>query len=103
MREIWTMQPRLEKRVGRYPFRLIESAKFRAGYDFLLLRCETDEMPMEIGEWWTKFWQGDDLIRQDLMASVKNIVSESNGPSPKRKRRRTRSRNAKSVATEQNN
>ncbi len=103
MREIWTMQPRLEKRVGRYPFRLIESAKFRAGYDFLLLRCETDEMPMELGEWWTSFWQGDDLIRQDLMASVKNIVSESNGPSPKRKRRRTRSRNAKSVATEQNN
>jgi len=60
-------------------------------------------MPMELGEWWTSFWQGDDLIRQDLMASVKNIVSESNGPSPKRKRRRTRSRNAKSVATEQNN
>lgn len=103
MREIWTMQPRLEIRVGRYPFRLIESTKFRAGYDFLLLRCETDEVPMELGEWWTSFWQGDDLIRQDLMASVKNIAPESSGPSPKRKRRRTRSRNAKSVAPEQNN
>jgi len=103
MREIWTMQPRLEKRVGRYPYRLIETAKFRAGYDFLLLRCEIGEIPHELGQWWTDFWQGDDLIRQDLMALVKTQAPNSNSPAPKRKRRRTRSKNAKPVAPEQTN
>lgn len=101
MREIWTMQPRLEKRVGRYPFRLIDSSKFKAGYDFLLLRCETGEISNEIGQWWTDFWLGDDPIRQDLMALVKNTAPDPNTTSPKRKRRRTRSRSAKSTPPEQ--
>lgn len=101
MREIWTMQPRLEKRVGRYPFRLIDSSKFKAGYDFLLLRCETGEISNEIGQWWTDFWQGDDPIRQDLMALVKNTAPDPNTATPKRKRRRTRSRSAKSTTPEQ--
>ena len=101
MREIWTMQPRLEKRVGRYPFRLIDSSKFKAGYDFLLLRCETGEISNEIGQWWTDFWQGDDPIRQDLMALVKNTTPDPNTTTPKRKRRRTRSRSAKSTTPEQ--
>jgi poly(A) polymerase len=103
MREIWTMQPRLEKRVGRYPYRLIETAKFRAGYDFLLLRCEIGEIPHELGQWWTDFWQGDDLIRQDLMTLVKTQAPDSNSPAPKRKRRRTRSKIAKPAAPEQTN
>jgi poly(A) polymerase len=101
MREIWTMQPRLEKRVGRYPFRLIDSSKFKAGYDFLLLRCETGEISNEIGQWWTDFWLGDDPIRQDLMALLKNTAPDPNTTSPKRKRRRTRSRSAKSTPLEQ--
>jgi poly(A) polymerase len=103
MREIWTMQPRLEKRVGRYPFRLIETSKFRAGYDFLLLRCETGEIPTELGQWWTDFWQGDEPIRQDLMTLVKSSAPDPNSPAPKKKRRRTRSRSSKSVAPEQTN
>jgi poly(A) polymerase len=103
MREIWTMQPRLEKRVGRYPFRLIETSKFKAGYDFLLLRCETGEIPTELGQWWTDFWQGDEPIRQDLMTLVKSSAPDPNSPAPKKKRRRTRSRSSKSVAPEQTN
>jgi poly(A) polymerase len=101
MREIWTMQPRLEKRVGRYPFRLIDSSKFKAGYDFLLLRCETGEISNEIGQWWTDFWLGDDPIRQDLMTLVKNTAPDPNTTSLKKKRRRTRSRSAKSTPPEQ--
>lgn len=103
MREIWTMQPRLEKRVGRYPYRLVESPKFKAGYDFLLLRSQTGQAPEELAQWWTDFWQSDEIARQDLMSSAKSAASESSSSSPKRKRRRTRSRGAKAVAPEQNN
>jgi poly(A) polymerase len=103
MREIWAMQPRLEKRVGRYPYRLIESPKFKAGYDFLLLRCETGQADAEIGQWWTDFWQGDEHVRADLMLQAKSQNQESAHHPAKKRRRRNRSRVAKSSPAEQNN
>ena len=55
MREIWGLQPRFERRSGRSPFRLLEHLRFRAGYDFLLLRAAADEVPAELADWWTRF------------------------------------------------
>ena len=59
MRDIWSMQPRFERRNGKTPYKLLEHPRFRAGYDFLLLRCESGEIEMELGEWWTAFYEGD--------------------------------------------
>ena len=44
MKEIWVMQPRFLQRSGRRPYRLLEHPRFRAGYDFLLLRCASGEV-----------------------------------------------------------
>ncbi len=55
MKEIWGMQPRFEQRAGKRPFSLLEHPRYRAGYDFLLLRCESGEIDTELGEWWTAF------------------------------------------------
>jgi poly(A) polymerase len=55
MREIWTLQARLEQRQGKRPLRLLGHPRFRAAYDFLLLRCASGEAPAELGEWWTEF------------------------------------------------
>jgi poly(A) polymerase len=55
MKEIWAMQPRFEQRAGKRPFGLITHPRYRAAYDFMLLRCESGEIPVEIGEWWTTF------------------------------------------------
>ncbi len=49
MREIWGLQPRFERRSGRSAFRLLEHLRFRAGYDFLLLRAAADEVPSRVG------------------------------------------------------
>ena len=88
MREIWSMQPRFEKRVGRYPYRLIESPRFRAGYDFMLLRCATGEQNPAIGEWWTSFIAADADGQDALMASAKNETGNPTGSPAKRRRRR---------------
>ncbi len=53
MREIWQLQPRFHKRRGRHPERLIPHPRFRAAYDFLLLRAEVGEVEPELAEWWT--------------------------------------------------
>ncbi|HAT39740.1 polynucleotide adenylyltransferase PcnB [Polynucleobacter necessarius] len=92
MREIWSMQPRFERRVGRYPYRLIESPRFRAGYDFMLLRCTTTgELNPAIGQWWTNFIAADPAGQNELMASAKNESDNSPSPAKRQRRRKPKS------------
>ncbi len=88
MREIWSMQPRFERRVGRYPYRLIEMPRFRAGYDFMLLRCATGEQNPALGEWWTSFIAADAQGQEALMASAKTEAGNAAHSTTKRRRRR---------------
>ena len=67
MREIWGLQSRLEKRSGRSALKLVEHQRFRAGYDFLLLRCESGELDPAIGAWWTAFLEGSAADREALL------------------------------------
>ncbi len=101
MREIWTMQPRFEKRLGRFPHRLIESPRFRAGYDFMLLRCTTGELPSSLGLWWTQFIEADVNEREELISLAK-AEDEKNGKVTKlgSKRRRRKSKAIPSLSTE---
>lgn len=55
MREVWLLQLRFDKRIGVKPYRLLAHPRFRAAYDFLLLRAETGEVEQALAEWWTKF------------------------------------------------
>jgi poly(A) polymerase len=82
MREIWMMQPRFERRHGAAPVRLLEHQRLRAGYDFLLLRCDCGEAPLELGQWWTEFLQADEETRT-RMTQVR-----PEGATATRKRRR---------------
>ncbi len=53
MREIWEFQPRLEQRKGRKAAELVDHRRFRAAYDFLLLREAAGEETGGLGEFWT--------------------------------------------------
>lgn len=67
MKEIWALQPRFEQRAGQRPFRLIENERFRAGYDFLLLRCESGELDLSLAEWWDQFAHADTATRNQML------------------------------------
>jgi poly(A) polymerase len=86
MRDIWSMQPRFERRNGKAPYKLLEHPRFRAGYDFLLLRGESGEIDMEIGDWWTAFYEGDEVERERLLTTA--VASPAGGPKRKRPPRR---------------
>jgi len=93
MREIWGLQPRFERRVGRIPYRLLESPRFRAGYDFLCLRCAAGELPQELADWWETFQDSDSAGREKLMEAAKATSQKTSGsgkPSGQSKRRRRR-------------
>ena len=48
IKDIWALQPRFDKRTGKTPYRVIEQPRYRAGWDFLRLRAQAGEIPMEI-------------------------------------------------------
>ena len=55
MREIWEFQLRLQRKQGRKAAELVDHRRFRAAYDFLLLREQAGELTDELGDWWTHF------------------------------------------------
>ena len=55
MKEIWVLQPRFEQRSAKRPFALLANERFRAGYDFLALRCASGECPADLADWWERF------------------------------------------------
>lgn len=67
MQEIWAMQPRFLGRAGRRPFRLLEHPRFKAAYDFMLLRCESGEIDMELGNWWKTFQHAKVSERENML------------------------------------
>jgi poly(A) polymerase len=81
MKEIWALQPRFLNRFGRRPYHLLVHQRFRAGYDFLLLRCESGELDAEIGEWWKKFQHADEATRAGM------LLKEAPDVGKKRRRR----------------
>ncbi len=86
MRDIWAMQPRFERRIGKSPYKLLEHLRLRAGYDFLLLRCASGEIDSEIGEWWTAFIAADGPEREALL--VKKAKADTEGGVPKKRAKR---------------
>ena len=93
MREIWTMQPRFEKRSGSAPFGLVDQARFRAGFDFMRLRAEVGEVDEELADWWETFSTASDDTRADMLQSVKappRAVKADGTPVARKRPRRRR-------------
>jgi poly(A) polymerase len=90
MREIWSLQPRFEKRLGKMPYRLLESVRFRAGYDFLCLRCQVGELPLSLATWWENFQNGSIEEQEKLLIEAKSENSLPAGDNIGKSRRRRR-------------
>ncbi|HAB64284.1 MAG TPA: polynucleotide adenylyltransferase PcnB, partial [Pseudomonas sp.] len=89
MREIWDMQERLPRRQGRRADQLLENPRFRAGYDFLLLRESAGEETDGLGEWWTDYQEASDSERRNM---IRGLSSKDEGNGAPRKRRRSNRR-----------
>ncbi len=71
MREIWSMQPRFEKRVGSAPYSLLDQPRFRAGFDFLRLRGQVGEIDPALAQWWETFSTAYDDERHAMIDAVR--------------------------------
>ena len=91
IKDIWALQPRFEKRSGKMPLRLVEQPRFRAGYDFLLLRAQSGEVAIELADWWTRFQAVDGKER---IAMLQPDIGA------KKRRRGSRRRGAKALVSD---
>jgi poly(A) polymerase len=90
MREIIGMQPRFERREGRRALRLLAHPRFRAAYDFLLLRAASGEISQELAAWWTEIQGVPEEERVSRVEQRPAGAEESSNSAPRRRRRRRR-------------
>jgi len=71
IQDIWILQLRLTRNrfSKKRSLTLLEHPRFRAGYDFLLLRASAgDEQAIEFAKWWGKLVDSDDKNRMALLS-----------------------------------
>jgi poly(A) polymerase len=104
MKDIWILQEKLVRRDGKRAFKALEHPKFRAGYDFLLLRAEIEQPNIsqsepgslqELAKWWGEFQEANADTQQVM---IKSIVPSKNSPRRTRKRKKPRVKSASGEA-----
>jgi len=90
MREIWVMQPRLKNTRGARGKRLLSNPRFRAAYDFLLLRNETGEDLQDLCTTWESIQQTPEAQAMLLEARTRASKKGRAGKAKKTARRRPR-------------
>lgn len=69
-REIWLLQEAFHQRKQNKVFRTLSHPRFRAGFDFLLLCARSDDSLKELVEWWSQFYEADELTRKQMSAEL---------------------------------
>ncbi|MBX7229821.1 MAG: polynucleotide adenylyltransferase PcnB [Burkholderiaceae bacterium] len=102
MREIWNMQPRFEKR-GKSAFRFVEHPRFRAAFDFYLLRAESNEpdVDTQIAQWWVDFVAAEDSGKREELIRQLTITRNQSASKKKRRRRKAADINKSSILSKE--
>lgn len=78
MREIWQLQTQFDNRRGQRPFKFWQNPRFRAAYDFLLLRCACGEVPQALADWWTEFQQANGQRQHEMIQQLNTKKNHKN-------------------------
>jgi poly(A) polymerase len=95
VREIWELQFRFTERRGKRAEGLLTHKRFRAAFDFLLLREQAGEDLQGLGQWWDSFQQADPEQRSSLQQALQTTAPAH----VKSRRRKAKSRRPKAPPT----
>jgi poly(A) polymerase len=90
MRELLMLQPRFNRRSGVKSLSLLQHPRFRAAYDFLLLRAQAGVADPELAKWWTDIQVLPQEERVALVQARPPEPAAEGAPAPGRRRRRRR-------------
>lgn len=91
IREIWEIQPKLEQPDTRRIDQTVQNPRFRAGYDFLLLREKAGEATGGMGAWWTRYQDADEGLQVQMVRELAG-QKKPDGPGRSKRRRAPRKR-----------
>jgi len=85
--DIWTIHFKLVHRSPKTIHSILENRRFRAAYDFLLLRTRVHEVDEDISEWWTRIQEVDTQEKNDMIERLserrsKRVQQEQNSNEP---------------------
>lgn len=98
MKMIWMMQLRFERRTGKNPFTLIDHPKYRAAYDFMLLRSLLGHVPAELVTWWETFVAADSKERRNMVFAAQAEARRTGDAAREGRRRKSDADVAESLA-----
>ncbi|MGO9930408.1 MAG: polynucleotide adenylyltransferase PcnB [Steroidobacteraceae bacterium] len=90
MRELLMLQPRFNRRSGVKALSLLQHPRFRAAFDFLLLRAQVGVADPELARWWTDIQVLPQEQRVALVQARPAEPAAEGGASGRRRRRRGR-------------
>ena len=76
IKDIWVLQLKLHSRIGKQPYKTLKHPRFRAAYDFLLIREKANGQDKDLGKWWTSFQKNDDKIKKSLISDLNERKKE---------------------------
>jgi poly(A) polymerase len=79
--EIWTLHFRLISRKPNSIFQLMSDRRFRAAYDFMLLRSSLSEVDSDLADWWTDIQELDEVAKQKMVEEL-TVSQESDDGEP---------------------
>ena len=78
IKDIWVLQLKLHSRIGKQPYKTLKHPRFRAAYDFLLVREKAAAKTKDLGFWWTEFQKNNEDLKKKLINDLKkNNLEES--------------------------
>ena len=86
IREIWELEYRLAERRPRTIKGLLENRRFRAAYDFMLLRQAVGERDDELCNWWTKIQEAPEPVVIEMTAELKGGSGRSRSRRPRKRK-----------------
>lgn len=78
--DIWNIHFRLIKRNPRMVKASLNNRRFRAAYDFLLLRTMVHEVDEEISDWWTEIQEVDGAERDAMISEASKSYKKERQP-----------------------
>ncbi len=100
VRDIWQLQFRMTKRIGKRPYQTLEHIKFRAGFDLLVMRAEIERGDLvELSAWWHEFQLSNETQRSE---QLKNVKQHQNSKAKKNQRRKRYYKNKKTKSKKEN-
>lgn len=94
MKDIWMLQHKLTRRDGNRAYKLLTHPKFRAGFDFLLIRGEIEGGELaDLAKWWQEFQHAPESQQQKMVQLIKPSASARRRTPRKRRKPNTKKSN----------